>query len=91
MVQAHILYSGIVQGVGFRFATQQFAEELGLNGWVRNLADGRVEILAQGLEEKILALTEQLDENFRKYIKSKQINFSNPKESFLGFSVFPTR
>lgn len=91
MVQAHILYSGVVQGVGFRFATRQFAEELGLNGWVRNLADGRVEVLAQGPEEKVLALTEQLDENFRKHIISKQINFSDPEEILSGFSVYSTR
>lgn len=37
-----------MQGVGFRAATEQRAKDLQLSGWVRNLPDGRVEILAQG-------------------------------------------
>lgn len=44
----HFLVYGNVQGVGFRAATEQQANNLQLKGWVRNLPDGRVEILAQG-------------------------------------------
>lgn len=39
---------GVVQGVGFRFAARAQAQRLGLNGWVRNEADGSVEVAAQG-------------------------------------------
>ena len=48
LVAAEIFVSGDVQGVGYRFFTQRVAEELKLSGWVRNLADGRVQVEAEG-------------------------------------------
>jgi acylphosphatase len=47
-VRAHLLIAGHVQGVGFRAKAQRQAETLGLNGWVSNLPDGRVEVVAEG-------------------------------------------
>ncbi len=44
----HVLVEGLVQGVGFRYATQHRALALGLTGWVRNLHDGRVEAEFEG-------------------------------------------
>ena len=48
MVREHVFVEGLVQGVGFRYHTHKKAVELGLQGWVRNLTDGRVEILVEG-------------------------------------------
>lgn len=48
MKRYHILVSGYVQGVGFRYYTKKTANNLGIKGWVRNLTDGRVEIMAEG-------------------------------------------
>ena len=48
MKRVHCLVSGRVQGVFFRGATQARMRELGVRGWVRNLADGRVEALVEG-------------------------------------------
>ncbi len=51
--RVNIFISGLVQGVFFRSETKKKAEEFGIFGWVRNLTDGRVEILAEGKREKI--------------------------------------
>jgi len=51
--RAHVYVSGRVQGVFFRAETVEFAERLGLCGWVRNLWDGRVEALFEGDKEQV--------------------------------------
>lgn len=56
----HCVISGKVQGVMFRAWTQSHAANLGLRGWVRNLADGKVEVLAQGAPEKLNELKKLL-------------------------------
>jgi acylphosphatase len=51
--RARVYVSGKVQGVFFRDATREKAEQLGLAGWVRNIPDGRVEMLLDGPSEKV--------------------------------------
>ena len=51
--RAHILVQGRVQGVFFRDHTQKWASSLGVCGWVKNLANGQVEILAEGEKDRI--------------------------------------
>jgi acylphosphatase len=52
-ITKHYLISGRVQGVGFRAFTQRHANDMGVLGWVRNLFDGRVEILARGPDQTL--------------------------------------
>ena len=52
-IRTHIFVSGRVQGVCFRGDTQQIARELGLTGFVKNLPDGKVEIITEGEKEKV--------------------------------------
>ena len=56
---------GRVQGVGFRWFVEREAHILGVAGWVRNKADGRVEVLAQGTREQLDALSSRLREGPR--------------------------
>jgi acylphosphatase len=54
------IVTGLVQGVGFRYFTVRRAGPLGVAGWVTNLPDGRVEVVARGEEGAIAALGEAL-------------------------------
>lgn len=56
----HCIVSGRVQGVFYRTATQERAGQLGLTGWVSNLADGTVEVMACGSVERVESLHEWL-------------------------------
>ena len=51
---------GSVQGVGFRFFVKRHAERLGLPGWVRNVRDGSVEVIAEGSDDTLQVLRETL-------------------------------
>jgi acylphosphatase len=51
--RAHAFVSGRVQGVFFRDNTRRWAASLGLKGWVRNVLDGRVEVIAEGEKSKV--------------------------------------
>lgn len=52
---------GLVQGVGFRYQTRRAAEQIGATGWVRNSADGSVEVLAQGAPAAVEAMIQFLE------------------------------
>ena len=53
MKQANIFYNGTIQGVGFRYTVRTLAKECHVVGWVKNLPDGRVELVACGEKEKV--------------------------------------
>ena len=59
------LVRGRVQGVGFRWFVEREARLLGITGWVRNNADGAVEVLAQGTREQLSGLRDRLQQGPR--------------------------
>ena len=87
MVQAHIFYSGMVQGVGFRYTTRRIAKSHGLQGWAKNLSDGRVEVLVHGTREAIEKMIKELDSHFGSYIREKNIDFTDPQGQFKDFQI----
>lgn len=56
LVAARWLVEGQVQGVGFRWSTLRYASRIGVGGWVRNLPDGRVEVVAKGTPNQLAEL-----------------------------------
>ena len=55
-VRAHLIISGRVQGVSFRYYTQDIAQNLEIKGWIKNCWDGKVEVVMEGEEEKVKKL-----------------------------------
>ncbi len=91
MKQVHLLISGFVQGVGFRAFVRNQSQKLGLKGWVRNLSDNRVEVIAQG-EEAILKELIKICEKgpFLSEVKNIAVEWHEPAEKFTSFEQKPT-
>jgi len=86
--RVHIYYSGRVQEVGFRYTTIQVAQDLGLNGWVRNLPNGQVELVAEGDEELLKDLDSKIKNSIMgQYITGSDITFSNGTDEFKSFEI----
>ena len=60
MISLQVLYDGNVQGVGFRWSVRHTAKGFDVTGWVRNLADGRVELQVSGEENEVRAFLDQI-------------------------------
>lgn len=85
--QVHVLYSGQVQGVGFRYRCRNIAENFSLRGWVKNLPDGRVELIAQGEKETIEDFLDRLESSFQGYISGRQLSWEKTDSLDRGFSI----
>jgi acylphosphatase len=85
--QVHIYYSGRVQGVGFRFTAERIALGLGLVGWVKNLSDGRVELVAEGEEEILCRLQDEIKSYFKNHISHTEVTYSEASGEFEDFRI----
>ena len=83
----HLIISGKVQGVFFRHNTRKKADELGLKGYVRNLPDGSVEVIAEGSREKLDELVDYLRKG-PGIAKVTDINITHKQsENFNNFEI----
>lgn len=87
-ITRHILISGRVQGVGFRHFVRQKARECHLNGWVKNLKDGKVEIEAEGEEKDLSTFIDYLKLG-NGFSRTDQLHQSlvEPTVNFDNFSI----
>jgi len=78
-----ILYSGNVQGVGFRYAAKSAATGFEVTGAVRNLPDGRVELVAEGAKDELEAFRQAIrDSGLEHFIRDEQVTWADAKNEF---------
>ncbi len=88
MKTCRVFISGFVQGVGFRRFVRSKAEMLGLTGWVRNLPDRRVEVIAQGAKEKIEQLIKECKKgSFLSEVEDLDVQWEEIEEKFDTFDI----
>jgi acylphosphatase len=83
-----VYFSGRVQGVGFRFTSQQIARGFDVDGYVRNLPDGRVELVAEGHPAEVDGFLAAIRDVMRAYIRGEAVEPCPSSELPLsGFTV----
>lgn len=86
--RVEIVISGVVQGVGFRYFVYRVAHEVGVVGWVRNLPDGRVQIVAEGDAVQLEALVEEMKVGPRHAsIQDVALRWSEAEGKLTTFSI----
>lgn len=86
--RAHMLVSGMVQGVFFRYHTRELAQRLGVHGWVRNTRDGQVEAVFEGekeVVERMLNFCRRGPSGAR--VTNVEVKRENYRGEFSGFEV----
>ena len=82
-----VIFSGRVQGVGFRYLTAQVAKGYDVAGYVQNLGDGRVELEVEGVEVELSAFVDEVRESMEGYIKGVEISSGTRDAVLRGFSI----
>jgi len=88
MKRIHLLISGRVQGVFFRASTKKTADRIGITGFVRNLADGRVEIIAEGDEQALQSFLQWCNRGPRAaHVENINLSTSSHQNEFDNFEI----
>jgi acylphosphatase len=82
-----VLYSGRVQGVGFRITAQGFARRCGLTGYVHNLPDGRVQLIAEGSTSALDRLQSLIAAEMAAFVRNTQTTVLPATGEFTAFQI----
>jgi acylphosphatase len=87
LTRRRVYYSGAVQGVGFRYTARSLARRHIVTGLVRNLPDGRVELIVEGEEGEVLALLAGVEDAMAGYIARADAHLEAPTGEFAAFGI----
>ena len=80
-------FSGMVQGVGFRYTTVSVARGFNVTGCVRNLPDGRVHLVAEGEPKELDAFLESVRDRMSHYVRACRFQSGPASGEFVGFGI----
>ncbi|MGD2110542.1 MAG: acylphosphatase [Phycisphaerae bacterium] len=86
-VRQTVHFSGRVQGVGFRFTTEAIASHFVVHGYVKNLPDGRVEVVAEGPRAEVERFKDAIQERMAGHIRDTHVTTATPTGEFDAFSI----
>lgn len=88
MTACHVFYEGRVQGVGFRYSVRQIATGFDVTGWVKNIPDGRVELLAIGFSREITDFLQAIrDSDLGGFIRNETVHEIQVPPGLRGFEI----
>ncbi|RUL88601.1 acylphosphatase [Tautonia sociabilis] len=87
MIRCRVYYDGRVQGVGFRATASRIAADFEVGGTVRNLDDGRVELVVEGTEDEVETFLTAVRSELRRFIRDERTEILPPGEPFSEFRV----
>ena len=83
-----IIYSGHVQGVGFRYTVKSVVSGFDVTGTVRNLPDGAVELVAEGAKDELTAFRQAIRESgMDHFIRNEDVSWAESVSEFRGFEI----
>ncbi|MBN2296080.1 MAG: acylphosphatase [Pirellulales bacterium] len=82
-----VLFSGTVQGVGFRYTTRRIASRFAVTGFVRNMSDGRVEVVAEGSPKEIQTFIQAIQTEMGHFISNTEVKKSPANGQFKYFDI----
>lgn len=87
MERSTCLFSGRVQGVGFRYTAMNIAQSYDVAGYVRNLPDGRVEVVIEGVKDQRQRMIEELQQHMGMFISDAHVIESPGTGEFRRFTI----
>lgn len=85
--RAHVIYRGRVQGVGFRYTVRAIAQQHPVTGFVKNLTNGTVELIAEGQDGDVRQFLRDIEMRMSGFIRAFTTHFQPTSGEFEGFTI----
>jgi acylphosphatase len=85
--RAEVIYRGNVQGVGFRYTARALALDFAVTGFVKNITDGSVQVVAQGETPEVERFLAAIDARMGDLVRTREVRWLHPAGDLKGFAI----